>query len=140
MKSLTMSSLFFYVVLASASVFAGGRGDAQDLDAPNGVVNAWNTDFPVFTGVTSVKFSKSHASLMYFVKTENAPETVKRIAEFYKGKTIATFVVGDFSARDDVMPDSQGFSAGKKQRGKGLSIFLIPQGRDVVVYIHPFKK
>lgn len=140
MKLWMMSRILSFVVLATISVFPEGRGDAQDLEAPNGVVNAWNTDFPVMTGITNVKFSKAHASLMYFVKTENAPETVKAIAEFYKGKTIGTFAVGDFSARDDFMPHAQGFSAGKKQRGKGLSIFLIPQGRDVVVYIHPFKK
>lgn len=128
------------VVLAAAGVSAEGRGDAAWLKAQAGVINAWKTDFPVMDGVSDVKLSKKHASLMYVAGTKNAPETVQAIATFYKGKTIGKFTVGDFTPRDDFMPDSQGFSAGKKQQGKGLSIFIIPQGSDVLVYIHPFKK
>ena len=128
------------VVLAAAGVSAEGRGDAAWLKAQAGVINAWKTDFPVMDGVSDVKFSKKHASLMYVAGTKNAPETVQAIATFYKGKTIGKFTVGDFTPRDDFMPDAVGFTAGKRPRGQGLAIFAIPQGTSVIVYIHPHRQ
>ena len=127
-------------VCAVSGLLAEGRGDGKWIQPKDGIVNAWNMDFPVYAGVTDVNFSKAHASLMYVVDTKNAAETAQAIATFYKGKTIGKFTVGDFVARDDFMPDAVGFSEGKKQRGQGVTIFVIPQGTSTIVYIHPFKK
>ena len=132
--------LWVVALFATSAGFAEGRGDAKDLVPTDGQVKAWNADFPVVPGVERVRFSPSDASLTFVVRGENTQQTLQTIKEFYQGKTVLGFVVGQFVARDDFMPDAQGFSAGKRQRSKGLSIFLIPQGNDVVIYIHPFKK
>ena len=119
---------------------AEGGGDAKRLEVKDGVVRVWNTDYPVFAGVEGVRFSKSNASLTYSVSATNAQQTVQAIVDFYKGKTIGKFSVGDFVPREDFMPDSVGFTAGKKPRGQGLAIYVIPQGNSVIVYIHPHRK
>ena len=134
---LKLMMLVFWVTLPA---FAEGNRSDQWIEPKDGVVRAWNNDYPIFTGVARVRYSKSDASLTYAVKMEKGQDAVQTIVDFYKGKTIAGFTIGDFVRRDDFMPDAQGFSTGKKQRGKGLSIFLIPQGNDVVIYIHPNKQ
>ena len=127
-------------LFAVCDIFAEGKGDGKWIQPKDGMINAWNIDFPVFEGVTEVNFSMADASLMYVVNSKNVAETVQSVAAFYKGKTIGKFTVGDFVARDDFMPDAVGFSIGKKPRGQGIAIFIIPQGTSTIVYIHPFKK
>lgn len=137
MKRFLILSLAAFAV---SGLLAEGRGDGKWIQPKDGIVNAWNMDFPVYAGVTDVNFSKAHASLMYVVDTKNAAETAQAIATFYKAKTIGKFTVGDFVARDDFMPDAIGFAGGKKRSGQGIAIFIIPQGLSTIVYIHPFKK